>query len=185
MTFGATAAGDSSTFAAASSNSVLVSPLLTFQVTVDDPLDLNVTNIFNTAEMTSDQQPDPNKDTVVDPVDTGAAIGNSVWLDADGDGIQDVGEDGLANVVVELRDGVCTPAVDCPTTTTDANGNYLFAYLVPGTYTVAVLSGVPTGLVESPGNSSGVSDPITISGSEQVLDADFGYTARAASAAPE
>ncbi|MGB5476132.1 MAG: DNRLRE domain-containing protein, partial [Thermoanaerobaculia bacterium] len=93
-TFTAAAAGDSSSFGAASSNNVLVSPLLTFQVTVDDPLDFNVTNIFNTAEMSSDQQPDPNKDTVVDPVDVGAAIGNSVWLDVDGDGIQDVGEDG-------------------------------------------------------------------------------------------
>ena len=102
ITFSGNAAGDASSFAIATSNSVLVSPLLTFQVTVDDPLDRNVGTIVNTAEMTSDQQPDPNRSTVVDAVDTGAIIGDSVWLDTDGDGIQDIGEAGLSNVLVEL-----------------------------------------------------------------------------------
>jgi uncharacterized repeat protein (TIGR01451 family) len=52
-------------------------------------------------------------------------IGNLVWEDDDGDGIQDAGESGIANVTVELIDtatsNVITSAV------TDGNGNYIFS----------------------------------------------------------
>ncbi len=33
------------------------------------------------------------------------AIGDTVWLDVDGDGVQDVGEPGLANVTVDAQEG--------------------------------------------------------------------------------
>ncbi len=50
-------------------------------------------------------------------------IGNLVWEDSDDDGIQDAGEPGIAGVIVELLDA--NNAV-IATTTTDANGNYIF-----------------------------------------------------------
>jgi len=60
-----------------------------------------------------------------------AAIGDRVWLDNNGNGIQDAGESGMAGVTVDLYSAA---GVSLGTTTTDANGNYLFSNLVPGSY---------------------------------------------------
>ncbi|MEZ5306296.1 MAG: C25 family cysteine peptidase [Pyrinomonadaceae bacterium] len=59
-------------------------------------------------------------------------IGNRIWDDADGDGVQDPGESALANVAVELwvdtdNDGI-VDTLD-GSTTTDSSGNYLFGGL--------------------------------------------------------
>lgn len=50
-------------------------------------------------------------------------IGNRVWFDADGDGIQDAEEIGIAGVTVSLVQGNTVIA----TATTDADGNYIFS----------------------------------------------------------
>ncbi|MCU0978625.1 MAG: hypothetical protein MUF25_05590, partial [Pirellulaceae bacterium] len=54
-----------------------------------------------------------------------ATIGDFVWADADGDGIQDDGESGMADVIVKLyyADGGADPLAE---TTTDADGGYSF-----------------------------------------------------------
>lgn len=57
------------------------------------------------------------------------ALGNFVWLDDNGDGVQDAGESGLQSVVVELLDP--TSAV-LASTTTSAAGLYQFSSLLPG-----------------------------------------------------
>lgn len=49
-------------------------------------------------------------------------VGNRVWLDSDADGIQDADETGIANVNVNL---IC--GTDSATTSTDANGNFVFS----------------------------------------------------------
>ena len=64
-------------------------------------------------------------------------IGDRAFVDADGDGIQDLGETGLGNVTVRLRDGTGTLVTS---TTTDANGNYAFTGLRPGSYQVEFLT---------------------------------------------
>ena len=159
--------------------------VITFDVEADDPLENVDAGIYNVATAESDQQK-PITAFVLDPVEADArdaAIGDRVWLDVDGDGVQDVGEPGIANVTVELRDGVCTPlpagGANCPTTTTDTFGNYLFGQLEPGTYTVAVIdSTLPdggAGLTASPGTSDPTAS-ITVAAGEAYLDADFGYT---------
>jgi hypothetical protein len=51
-------------------------------------------------------------------------IGNYVWFDTDGDGIQDPSETPLANVLVELYDATGNLIAS---TNTDANGNYYFS----------------------------------------------------------
>ncbi len=61
------------------------------------------------------------------------AVGDYVWIDADRDGVQDDGEDVLAGVRVDLL-GANGAVV--ATTTTDAQGRYLFDDLVAGTYQV-------------------------------------------------
>jgi LPXTG-site transpeptidase (sortase) family protein len=57
-------------------------------------------------------------------------IGNRLWVESDGDGIQDPGETPLAGVTVELYQG----GVLIATAVTDANGNYYFSS-GPGTST--------------------------------------------------
>ncbi len=61
------------------------------------------------------------------------AVGDRVWIDANRDGLQTEGEPSLEGVTVELLDG--TGAV-VKTTSTDANGLYLFDNLVAGDYRV-------------------------------------------------
>ncbi len=60
-------------------------------------------------------------------------IGDTVWKDLNGDGVQDVGEPGLEGVVVSLYD--CAGNL-LETTTTDATGYYLFDLLLPGGYQI-------------------------------------------------
>ncbi|RZA31263.1 MAG: hypothetical protein EOP92_32085, partial [Lysobacteraceae bacterium] len=66
-----------------------------------------------------------------------AAIGDRVWHDANANGIQDAGEQGIAGVTVKLvrdqnLDGDFDDAGEqLGTTTTDASGNYMFKGLTP------------------------------------------------------
>ncbi|MDM0111536.1 SdrD B-like domain-containing protein [Variovorax sp. J22R133] len=100
----------------------------------------------------------------------GFSLGDKVWLDTNRNGIQDAGEAGKANVVLQLykvgADGVAGTADDVYVAqqTTDANGNYKFTGLVPDTYTVKV---VGTGL-------NAASEEITIAnaGSNDASDSD-------------
>jgi subtilisin-like proprotein convertase family protein len=62
---------------------------------------------------------------------TTAAIGNLVWEDLDTNGLQDPGKPGIEDVTVNLLDG--TGAV-ISTTTTAADGSFLFADLSAGDY---------------------------------------------------
>jgi serine-aspartate repeat-containing protein C/D/E len=62
-----------------------------------------------------------------------AAIGDRVFLDANGNGQQDLGEQGVAGVDVTVFNADGTVA---GTDTTDANGDYLVGGLDAGTYTV-------------------------------------------------
>lgn len=61
------------------------------------------------------------------------AIGDKVWIDTNGNGIQDAGEPPLAGVTVTLLNGAGKVVA---TTTTDANGRYIFDNLPAGTYQV-------------------------------------------------
>ena len=118
-----------------------------------------------------------------------ASIGNYVWLDFDGDGVQDANEDGIPGVMVNLfadsnGNGVLDGAeITTPVafTNTGPNGEYLFIGLESDVvYEVGVTaSTVPTGLVqtfdEGTGGLDHRSDPITLLPGEAHLTADFGY----------
>ncbi|MDZ4199328.1 MAG: SdrD B-like domain-containing protein, partial [Kiritimatiellia bacterium] len=62
-----------------------------------------------------------------------ASIGDFVWNDVNRNGIQDPGETGVSGVTVTLFNAVGDPIA---TTTTTANGKYLFTGLLPGDYSV-------------------------------------------------
>lgn len=61
------------------------------------------------------------------------AIGDKVWIDSNRNGIQDAGEPPLAGVTVTLLNGAGKVVA---TTTTDANGRYIFDNLPAGSYQV-------------------------------------------------
>jgi uncharacterized repeat protein (TIGR01451 family) len=68
--------------------------------------------------------------------DLPAGLGDYVWLDNNRDGLQSVGEPGIAGVTVTLYNASGTPVM---TTTTNAQGYYSFTQLLPGTYSVGFL----------------------------------------------
>jgi hypothetical protein len=63
---------------------------------------------------------------------TGLILGNRIWLDANGNGVQDVGEKGIGGVCVNLYDANGNLIQQ---TTTDTNGYYGFN-VQPGRYTI-------------------------------------------------
>jgi protocatechuate 3,4-dioxygenase beta subunit len=68
-------------------------------------------------------------------------VGDRVWADEDGNGLQDPGEPGIANVAVRLLNSSGTVVAS---TTTDADGAYQFSNVAPGTYRVQ-FSNLPAG----------------------------------------
>ena len=112
---------------------------------------------------------------VVNPSSQSAEVGDFVWFDTDGDGIQDVGEPGLANVEVTLRNWL---GATIATTSTD-NGHYLFTGVEPGNgyYVEATASTLPSGLQQSApaGHSDNRTDPFNLTAGQSYMDADLGY----------
>lgn len=84
------------------------------------------------------------------PTITGA-LGNYVWYDINQNGIQDIGEPGVAGVAVTLIDGAGTVL---KTTTTNTSGFYLFTDLDEGDYVVR-FSNIPAGYVFTQANEGG------------------------------
>ena len=84
-------------------------------------------------------------------------VGDFVWQDIDGDGIQDAGEPGIGAVAVELfLDDPVLGLVSVGTTTTSATGSYQFIDLNPGSYVVQFdLSSLPAGMVATIPNTGG------------------------------
>ena len=164
---------------------------VTYRVQIDNPLVPYLPAITNVVTVDSVESLAPSQATRLDPVAPGSTIGDRVWLDVDGDGVQDVGEVGLSNVRVDLiRDPDGIPGngddVVVGTTLTDSNGNYLFTGIYPpasGTYHVLVdATTLPVGLTPSPGNNNGLGASHVIAGNDTFVDDDFGYTAPAGTA---
>ena len=110
-------------------------------------------------------------------------IGDRVWDDWDGDGIQDDGEPGLSNVLVHVyTDG----GVLAATSRSDENGRYFAQGMGPGTYTVQFFP--PDGYQFSPQYArtdpdrdsdpdalSGITDPYALGSGETNLSVDAGF----------
>jgi uncharacterized repeat protein (TIGR01451 family) len=163
---------------------------VTYSVQLDDPLVPFLPSIVNVVEVDSDQSLSPTFASRLDAVAPGSMVGDRVWLDVDGDGVQDVGEVGLSNVRVRLfRDPDGIPGngdeVVVGTAFTDGNGNYLFDRVYPSTgtfYAEVDSTTLPAGVLASPGNDNGRGPSLTITGNDIYLGNDFGYTAPAGTA---
>jgi uncharacterized repeat protein (TIGR01451 family) len=93
------------------------------------------------------------------------AVGGNVFIDANRDGTAQAGDAGKALATVTLTD----PSGNVFTTTTDAQGNYTFANLAPGTYTVRLT--VPGGYGTSTATTRTVTLPAAGAGA-----VNFGLT---------
>ena len=156
------------------------------------------TTITNVAQVTQQDQADwdstPNNDDQSHSEDDEddasftflipGAIGNTVWIDEDSNGVVDAGEPGIPNVVVQLKNSA---GVVIDTTVTDQNGNYLFPALEPGSYFVDIdESTLPPGVTQTTAIPSAGQDQtnqahtadgyaITIGPGEENMSGDFGY----------
>ncbi|MCB9391009.1 MAG: DUF11 domain-containing protein, partial [Acidimicrobiia bacterium] len=93
-----------------------------------------------------------------------ASIGDKVFSDLDGDGIQDAGEPGIPGIIVILERVVDGERVEVADTVTDANGEYLFDGLEPGDYSITFL--LPEDAEASPADA-GASDALDSDGASE------------------
>ncbi len=117
------------------------------------------------------------------------AIGDRVWIDADGDGVQDPGGVGLSGVTVALwydSDGDGVIDVLYPTNgtkTTNATGNYVFDELPAGIYEVRITAGTSgytqTGDPDHYGRRARRAQshdiPVILGPGDVFVNVDFGY----------
>ncbi len=110
-------------------------------------------------------------------------LGDYVWEDINGDGIQDADEPGIAGVTLTLEgdtngDGVSDVSL---TTATDQNGYYSFDNLAAGSYVVSVDAGtIPVNFFATYDLDSGTTNPDGIAQADLGFntsrdDVDFGY----------
>ena len=118
-----------------------------------DTLDLNIDIPSGTNSLTIQAYSLDNLGTVFDPASLTwiasalsmpsalCSIGDFVWYDENGDGIQDPGESGIEGVRVDLYKCLTNCSNNCCSTNnlfrtanTDSNGGYLFENLPPGNY---------------------------------------------------
>jgi len=104
-------------------------------------------------------------------------------IDADGDGVQDPDEAGLAGIPVALwYDSNSDGLVDAlyGSTTTGPDGGYIFDGVPAGVYQVIVNGGATPGGYTQTGDPDGTPDnqttePIVLAPGDVYLNADFGY----------
>lgn len=120
-------------------------------------------------------------------------IGDTIWSDANGNGVQDSGETGVSGVLVKLYvwsdDGdnvyeIGELGAFVAQTTTNSSGQYLFSNLPAGNFIVKVddtnfTGGQPLVGLTASGDPDAVKDglhAITLGASQSYLTADFGFT---------
>lgn len=97
--------------------------------------------------------------TVQYPISSSTSVGDFVWSDTNGNGIQDAGEPGVAGVPIEARDAATNGLL--ATTASDATGRYGFSGLPSG---VSLYLDVPT--------SAGYAFGPALQGPDRAVDSD-------------
>ena len=117
---------------------------------------------------------DEDDNDVADILVTGE-IGDRVWKDLDGNGIQDAGEPGVSGVLVTLTD--CA-GNEIAQQTTAADGSYLFGLLLPGSYMVNFnIDNLPSGCAftyHNNGSDDNVDSDADLDGNTECIDLEAG-----------
>ncbi|MEI6075596.1 MAG: XDD4 family exosortase-dependent surface protein, partial [Verrucomicrobiota bacterium] len=144
----------------------------------------NTTALSLSVTLVSGQSSPGNKFLDTKPV----TIGDYAWVDANGNGIQDNGETGLAGVSVILyrtNSGLGT-LTTVATTTTSVSGAYLFTNQLPNSFVVgfgavsgytrtAAYQGSNTNLDSNAQLGSGLSEVFTLTSGQTNVTVDAGY----------
>jgi len=122
----------------------------------------------------------------------GAGLGDFVWADLNSNGLQDAGEPGVPGVEVRLTECVSSSPTTLLTTSTDANGFYLFTNLVAASFKVKVVAPAGMGFttrnagsnddIDSDVTTSGFSPCVTLAFVQTNLTVDAGLVAGAPAA---
>jgi uncharacterized repeat protein (TIGR01451 family) len=160
---------------------------MTYNVTVNNPLAAGINQITNTAFANCNEIPLPVKasvtNLVVNPSSLSAAVEGRVWLDANGNGAQDLGEPGLGSVEVALKNWLGATVM---TITTDTTGHYLFTGVKPGNgyYIELTPRTIPPGLQQSApaGHTDNRTNAFDLAAGSFYTDANLGYKAPSGSA---
>ena len=114
-------------YASRSNGTLYIDPVTSNPISTSDNSDAGTQH-----ESTNPDQPEDNgtahDNTLIEVL---GQIGDFVWNDLDGDGIQNLGEPGLPNISVTLYD--CNNTL-VQSTTTDGTGKFLFDNLLRGSY---------------------------------------------------
>jgi hypothetical protein len=164
----------------------------TYNVQVNNPFPSGQTSVTNTSftssvELPIQLQSNPVTNIIATPTVLAATVAGRLWLDANGDAIQDIGEPGIDNVIVTLKDQFGTPVA---TATTDSNGRFIFNGVSPGNgyYVEATATGnpngIPAGLTQSApiGNTNNRTTVFNLTAGQNYNQADLGYTASSSTA---
>ncbi|HID03679.1 MAG TPA: hypothetical protein EYP18_10800, partial [Desulfobacterales bacterium] len=136
-----------------------------------------------------DDATDSNADTVTgragvvlvsgndDPtMDTGmfrpATVGDYIWNDTNGDGVQDPDESGIEGVLVNLYDDSGNLVAS---TTTNPDGSYTFTDLPPGDYSITVVAPGYDPTFDADGLTTPNTTSFSLAYGETNMDIDFGY----------
>lgn len=113
------------------------------------------------------------------------SVGDKVWDDLNGNGLQEINEPGIPNVEVELVNVYSSSIIQ--TTTTTSNGIYLFNNLIPGDYFIRFIppSGYQKTIINSSdthinsnitdANGDFTTDAFNLSPTANVFDLDAGF----------
>ncbi|MBD2490065.1 SdrD B-like domain-containing protein, partial [Aulosira sp. FACHB-615] len=146
------------------------SPEDQFKIRHLDVLKVTPASLVNTATITaptgftdtnSNNNSATDTNTIVTP--STVKVGDRVWYDTNGNGVQDTGESGVSGVTVKLFNQA---GAQIGTTTTDANGLYQFNVNANSTYSVQFVE--PTGFngftTANVGNDAADSDVVNTNG---------------------
>ena len=122
----------------------------------------------------------------VQPLATTATAGDRVWNDANGDGVQDAGEPGLSNVVVEVYSAA--DDLHRGTAVTDGDGQFQVANLLPDTayylqfrtppgYEFTSRDSAGDDATDSDADATGRTESFTAQPGEQLMEWDAGLVA--------
>jgi protocatechuate 3,4-dioxygenase beta subunit len=119
--------------------------------------------------------------TSTPPPPPGGSIAGTVFADTDADGVKDAGERALANYTIYLdADGDQVYDAGERAVTTDADGNYVFTSVAPGSYRVCEV--IPTGWQATvPSNAYRA---VTVTASQRVTGQNFGNQLKAVTPPP-
>ncbi len=143
----------------------------------DDAVDSDADPISGMTQVVTLQSGEYNDTLDAGIVEKLGAIGDRVWYDNDGDGVQDAGETGINGVTVKLinKDTGALIATDI----TEGDGGYLFEDLAQGNYTIMVdTSTLPVSNLAQTGDPDATLDHMSmedLAAGEVNLEQDFGY----------